>query len=109
MAPSAVSEDISHPQTIKEKVQSVLPDRSNDLNSLGQETNGANVASTNGNTSLHIQHRVPLQLSGALEKFKYFDSTPVIGREYVDVDLAEWLRAENSDELLRDLAITSGS
>lgn len=53
-----------------------------------------------------IGHREPLKLSGALDQFKYFDSTPVIGREFVDVDLAEWLRAPNSDELIRDLAIT---
>lgn len=51
--------------------------------------------------------REPLHLSGALEAFKYFDVTPVIGREFENVDLAEWLRAPNSDELLRDLAITS--
>ncbi|KAI0974038.1 hypothetical protein F4678DRAFT_395621 [Xylaria arbuscula] len=51
-------------------------------------------------------HREPLKLSGALDQFKHFDTTPVIGREYIDVDLAEWLRAPNSDELLRDLAIT---
>jgi hypothetical protein len=48
-----------------------------------------------------------LKLSGALDKFEQFDVTPVIGREFVNVDLAEWLRAPNSDELLRDLAITS--
>ncbi|KAI0141694.1 TauD-domain-containing protein [Xylariaceae sp. FL1272] len=55
---------------------------------------------------LETSHREPLKLSGVLEQFKYFDKTPVIGREFVDVDLAEWLRAPNSDELLRDLAIT---
>jgi hypothetical protein len=51
-------------------------------------------------------HRKPLKLSGALDKFEKFDVTPVIGREFVNVDLAEWLKAPNSDELLRDLAIT---
>ncbi|KAH8648509.1 hypothetical protein BX600DRAFT_502910 [Xylariales sp. PMI_506] len=51
-------------------------------------------------------HREPLKLSGALDKFDHFDVTPIIGREYDNVDLAEWLRAPNSDELLRDLAIT---
>lgn len=52
-------------------------------------------------------HREPLKLSGALEEFESFEVTPIIGREYVDVDLAELLRAPNSDDLLRDLAITS--
>lgn len=57
--------------------------------------------------TLETGHREPLKLSGALDQFKQFDVTPVIGREFADVDLAEWLRAPNSDELLRDLAITS--
>ncbi|KAA8564890.1 hypothetical protein EYC84_010660 [Monilinia fructicola] len=52
------------------------------------------------------QHREPLKLSGALDKFESFDVTPIIGREYVGVNLADWLKAPNSDELLRDLAIT---
>ncbi len=52
-------------------------------------------------------HKEPLKLSGALNKYTYFDVTPIIGREYPDVKLKELLEAENSDELLRDLAITS--
>jgi hypothetical protein len=51
--------------------------------------------------------RKPLELSGALDKYEAFDVTPVIGREFVDAQLTEWLEAENSDELIRDLAITS--
>ncbi|KAF2252218.1 putative TfdA family taurine dioxygenase [Trematosphaeria pertusa] len=50
--------------------------------------------------------REPLQLKGALDQYKSFDVTPVIGREFVDVNLKEWLRAPNSDDLIRDLAIT---
>ena len=57
----------------------------------------------------HPQHRQPLQLSGALNGVDYFDVTPCIGREYKSADLSEWLKAPNSDELLRDLAITSES
>lgn len=56
---------------------------------------------------LRTDHKEPLKLSGALDQFVSFDVTPVIGREFVNVDLAKWLRAPNSDELLRDLAITS--
>lgn len=51
--------------------------------------------------------REPLKLSGVLQQYKSFDVTPVIGREFVDVNLKEWLEAPNSDELIRDLAITS--
>lgn len=55
------------------------------------------------------QPKEPLKLSGSLDHFQSFDVTPVIGREFVGVNLAKWLRAPNSDELLRDLAITSTS
>jgi hypothetical protein len=54
-------------------------------------------------------HKEPLQLKGVLDHFESSDVTPVIGREFKNVDLKEWLRAPNSDELLRDLAITSTS
>ncbi|KAK3352883.1 hypothetical protein B0T25DRAFT_195848 [Lasiosphaeria hispida] len=50
--------------------------------------------------------RQPLQLSGALDTYESFDSTPIIGREFPSANLVEWLDAPNSDELLRDLAIT---
>lgn len=53
-------------------------------------------------------HKEPLKLTGALDVFESFDVTPVIGREYPTVDLVKLLRAPNSDELIRDLAITSG-
>ncbi|KDN69271.1 putative TfdA family Taurine catabolism dioxygenase TauD [Colletotrichum sublineola] len=51
-------------------------------------------------------HKEPLKPSGVLDQFEHFDVTPIIGREYPTVDLKELLRAPNSDELIRDLAIT---
>lgn len=59
----------------------------------------------NGNKGEYI--REPLKLAGVLDKYKSFEVTPVIGKEFVDAQLSEWLAAENSDELIRDLAITS--
>ncbi|KAM5341388.1 hypothetical protein ACJ41O_014419 [Fusarium nematophilum] len=54
------------------------------------------------------QYPKPLALSGALDKFKQEDLTPVIGREFLDVNLVDdIINANNSDELIRDLAITS--
>jgi alpha-ketoglutarate-dependent taurine dioxygenase len=50
--------------------------------------------------------REPLKLSGALDAYESFDVTPVIGREFPTAKLDEWLAGPNSDELLRDLAIT---
>jgi hypothetical protein len=52
-------------------------------------------------------HKEPLKLKGVLDQYKSFDVTPVIGREFTDVNLKEWLNAPNSDDLIRDLAITS--
>ena len=51
--------------------------------------------------------REPLKLKGVLDKYKSFEVTPVIGREFPDANVAEWMKAPNSDELLRDLAILS--
>ncbi|KAK5997059.1 Alpha-ketoglutarate-dependent dioxygenase oryG [Cladobotryum mycophilum] len=48
----------------------------------------------------------PIKTTGLLEKFESFDITPVIGREFPQAKLVEWLNAPNSDELLRELAIT---
>jgi hypothetical protein len=51
----------------------------------------------------------PLAKSGALDKqFKYEEATPVVGREYLDLNIVDdILNAPNADELVRDLAITS--
>ena len=53
-----------------------------------------------------IQSKIPLKLSGVLDQFKSFNVTPVIGKEFPNASLTDWLKASNSDELLRDLAIT---
>ena len=47
--------------------------------------------------------------TGILDQYESFDVTPVIGREFPHADLVSWLRAPNSDELLRELALTSMS
>ncbi|KAL8786747.1 MAG: hypothetical protein Q9195_008081 [Heterodermia aff. obscurata] len=48
----------------------------------------------------------PLKLKGHLDKHKSFKVTPIVGTEFPDANVAEWLKAPNSDELIRDLAIT---
>lgn len=59
--------------------------------------------------STKSQSREPLKLSGVLDSYESFDVTPSIGREFPKANLVEWLNAPNSDELIRDLAITSNS
>lgn len=57
-------------------------------------------------TTLKGLQKEPLKLSGLLDQFESFDVTPVIGREFPTANLKELLRAENSDDLIRELAIT---
>ena len=49
----------------------------------------------------------PLKLKGHLDNHKSFKVTPIIGTEFPDANVVDWLKASNSDELIRDLAITS--
>ena len=100
MSPSAVE---SAQQAVEDIKAKVLP--------VQQKPTAieADVPETEGLPKRLESHKEPLKLSGALEQSENFEVTPVIGREYVNVDLVEWLRAPNSDELLRDLAITSKS
>lgn len=48
-----------------------------------------------------------LKYSGSLEKYIYSDVTPVIGRQFEDLQVRELLKAD--DQVYRDLALTSGS
>lgn len=75
--------------------------------SLGSEGREATPAANHAPEVQAPHHKEPLKLSGALNHFQSFDVTPTIGKEFVGVNLAKWLRAPNSDDLLRDLAITS--
>ena len=59
-------------------------------------------------TSCNAYPREPLVTSGALDGFKSEETTPLIGREFFDVDLVkDILESENADAMIRDLAITS--
>ncbi|KAL3428445.1 TfdA family Taurine catabolism dioxygenase TauD [Phlyctema vagabunda] len=52
--------------------------------------------------------QAPLELSGALDAFEHDDLTPIIGREFLDVNIVDdILNAPNSDERLREIAITT--
>ena len=52
----------------------------------------------------------PLKSTGVLEKFDYEEVTPIIGREFPKLNIVnDLINAEDSDELLRELAITSMS
>ena len=59
--------------------------------------------------SPRIDHKEPLKLTGVLDQFDQFDTTPAIGTEFRTAQLVDWMQAPNADELLRDLAITSNN
>lgn len=82
----------------------------NASNGIKSMTNGHSVkeaAHDQTKPSQHTESKEPLKLKGTLNQYDSFDVNPVIVREFENVDLAEWLKASNPDELLRDLAITS--
>lgn len=49
----------------------------------------------------------PFPNTGSLKGVKCVPLTPVIGSEIKDVDITEWLRPPNSDNILHDLALLS--
>lgn len=49
----------------------------------------------------------PMKAAGLLDGLEQKVTVPAIGTEFLDIDLVEFMEAPNSDELLRDLAITS--
>lgn len=69
--------------------------------------NPANGEHRDGQLPSESKYPQPLKLSGVLDQFESFHSTPIIGTEFPKANLVEWLRAPNSDELIRELAITS--
>lgn len=57
-----------------------------------------------GHRDARTRFQKPLVNSGSLDRFKYSDLTPVIGREYLDVQVADLLAGD--EQLIKDLAIT---
>ena len=53
--------------------------------------------------------REPMRTSGLLDTHKFFECTPIIGREYPDVQLADLMNSDKAEQYLRDLAITGSS
>jgi hypothetical protein len=103
MAPSLTETVSNATEQIQEKVTfKPLQAKSDNIDAKEEEVPAVQPPLTQDGT-----RKAPLKLSGALDHFESFDVTPIIGREFVGVNLAKWLRAPNSDELIRDLAITS--
>ncbi len=62
-----------------------------------------------GNARAHTRCTKPLIYSGSLDSYAHQDITPVMGREFPALQALDLLAAHNSDQLIRDLAVTSTS
>jgi hypothetical protein len=65
----------------------------------------SNGTSNNGIPTSCPSCPTPLKYSGSLDHFPYFETTPIIGREYPTVKVTDILEAPNSEEMIRDFAI----
>lgn len=59
-----------------------------------------------GNPEARTRCNKPMVYSGLLDTYAHHDLTPVIGREYHGLQAVDLLKAANSDELIKDLAVT---
>jgi hypothetical protein len=71
-------------------------------------TNGVHVF-RGGNPQARPRSTEPLSTTGLLDGYTYEDITPVIGREFTGLQVVDLLKASNSDDLIRDLAVTGNS
>jgi hypothetical protein len=51
-------------------------------------------------------HYKPMKVSGLLDSHIHVENTPIIGREYPDVQISDLMASPKRDEYIRDLAIT---
>lgn len=48
----------------------------------------------------------PLEYTGSLDSYTQLDLTPVIGREYHGLQIADVLKSKDRDQIIKDLAVT---
>ncbi|GAB1199308.1 hypothetical protein APSETT444_008654 [Aspergillus pseudonomiae] len=60
-----------------------------------------------GNAQSRPRISQPLEYTGTLDTYTHHDLTPVIGREYYGVQVAEILKSEECDRIIKDLAATT--
>ena len=72
---------------------------------LDSSRNGSTIRG--GNEQARPRITKPLVYSGSLDSYTHNDLTPIIGREYKGLQVADLLKANDSDGLITDLAVTS--
>ncbi|KAI1125004.1 TfdA family taurine dioxygenase [Nemania abortiva] len=74
---------------------------------MAAQQNGNHANGTNSHSPEAPKlRREPLKGSGSIDHLEYVDVTPIIGREYPTAKIKDILDAPNSEQQLRDLAIT---
>ncbi|EPY52312.1 TfdA family Taurine catabolism dioxygenase TauD, variant [Schizosaccharomyces cryophilus OY26] len=71
-----------------------------------QTINGNATDATAGQQRNRLLSKINFESHNSLNREEFFDLTPSIGREYPQAQLSDWITAEDSDELLKELAIT---
>jgi hypothetical protein len=59
-----------------------------------------------GNSKARTLATKPYTYSGSLDAFQHNDSTPIIGREILGLQISDVLKSADSDAQIRDIAIT---
>lgn len=112
--PASLPKEISRPRFFQETFRK----KSSSTSSSTQVTFFHNMAPSavdveapdNGNaviTQKATSARSPLKSSGTLDQHRSIDITPIIGTEFPEANLVDWLNGPNADAILRDLAIKS--
>ncbi|MCJ1252069.1 hypothetical protein MMC30_009307 [Trapelia coarctata] len=74
--------------------------------SVPSEDHFDNASIRGGSARARTRCTKPLVYSGSLDPYTHQDVTPVIGREFQALQVVDLLAAHNSDQLIRDLAVT---
>lgn len=72
-------------------------------------TNAMPTTFRGGNEISRPRNSRPLEYTGSLDSYFHNDLTPVIGTQYEGLQIADILKSEQCDQLLKDLAVTSMS
>jgi hypothetical protein len=72
-----------------------------------EEHGGKEAGIIGGHENARTKLQKPLSYSGSLDKYAHQDFTPVIGTEFEGLQVTDLL--DGSEEVIRDLAITSTS
>ena len=67
-------------------------------------SNGLDSTMRGGNPKARTRCIKPMVNSRSLDKYNYFDVTPVIGRQFENLQVTDILKSE--DQVVKDLAIT---